>query len=125
MKDKIDNKGKRYWLRGGLIGLVVGIIWAIIGMVGVINCHWNPVEGSVVPSGICSNPIIEILFGIPIILGMLIVMVLLWALFGSMEAVRDNILPILSGIITLALFCILGIIIGYIYGKIKNRGNVK
>lgn len=42
-----------YKKRGLIIGLILGLIWLIISVTGTSTCHWNPVEGSVVPDGIC------------------------------------------------------------------------
>jgi len=79
--------------RGFIIGLVLGIVWFIIAIIGTFICHWNPVEGSVVPSGICKNYVLIYTFYIPS----------LFTLF-----------PPLS-------FSLMGFFIGWVMEKIKSK----
>ena len=54
-----------YKKRGFVIGLIIVIIWLLIEGTGTLTCNWNPVEGSVVPSGICKNLVLMFIFYIP------------------------------------------------------------
>jgi len=59
---------------GFKIGLFIGLVVAIITLLGIATCGWNPVEGSVVPKGVCKNtlffyyPFIVFHFGVIILL---------------------------------------------------------
>jgi hypothetical protein len=82
-----------YKKRGVTIGLILGIIWLIIAGTGTFICNWNPVEGSVVPSGICKNLILLYVFYLPS----------LFTLFPPIS------------------FSIIGLFVGWIIGKIKSQ----
>ena len=56
------------WLKGGLIGIIISIFFIISGLIGTFTCNWNPAEGSVVPDGICKNPLMIYTFYGPTIL---------------------------------------------------------
>jgi len=82
-----------YKKRGVIIGLILGIIWLIIAGTGTFTCNWNPVEGSVVPAGICKNLILLYVFYLPS----------LFTLFPPIS------------------FSLIGLLIGWIVGKIKSQ----
>lgn len=46
---------KLFLVRGFRWGFIIGLIIAIIETIGVSLCEWNPVEGSVVPDGLCQD----------------------------------------------------------------------
>lgn len=58
-------KSKPIWLKGGIIGLIVGAFFAFTGIIGTFSCYWNPVAGEVVPEGLCSNPTLVVAFYTP------------------------------------------------------------
>ena len=44
------------------VGGAIGLAYATIGITGIFVCNWNSIEGSVVPSGICSNSLLAALY---------------------------------------------------------------
>lgn len=101
-------KQKRYWLRGGVVGLVMGIIVLIVAMLTALNydcpggnCtpYWYDMIGYV--SGWLSFPLTSFAKGF----------------IGSSAY-------ILNFIFIPATYFMYGAIIGWLYGKIGNRNKV-
>ena len=91
---------KRYWLRGGIgLLLLYGLLTAILYPFGTGQGEWLPYWS--IPS---------VIGGIP-----------LFALFHRFGYFIDSIGSIIAPIIT---YFILGAILGWLYGKIKNRNKV-
>ena len=130
------KKWKSYppWLKGFIIGAFLGLFWAVSGILGTLICSWNPVEGSVVPSGICSNSIIMILLYLPTIVGIYASIPLILFLENilniNIEVIQD--LPwiyyYLPGIVLLIITTLLGGLIGWMKGltnKLKLTDTTK
>ena len=110
-----------YRKKGLIIGLILGIIWAIAGFLGVLICKWNPVH-SISSFDFCDNPILSplLIFALPTILAQLITSPIFF--FGNEN---DNGLLLklwlpLSPFILIILYSIIGFFIGWLYGKINN-----
>ena len=111
------------WLKGGLIGLGVGIIILLSFILGSIYCINSGLFGSA-REGFCQNRISLILYYYPFIISTLL---LSWVIIPvaflyktlKFEVSWSFILPF---IIPFGYF-ILGAIIGLIAGKIKNKQN--
>jgi hypothetical protein len=88
-------KTKRYWLRGGVVGLIIGITVSPFSLFGFYFPIVTPI------SQIMTSPL-NILFGSNVSLGGI---------------------PILFAIYSV-LWIIYGIIIGWIYGKIKGKNSL-
>ncbi len=85
-----DSRKKRYWLRGGITGIVLAIVFFILQIMLGLDCmkySFHTIE----PSFICGS--FELLY--------------------SFEVFRLFVSPV--GLI------ILGLIIGWLYGKIKSE----
>ncbi|MBS3083809.1 hypothetical protein J4423_03325 [Candidatus Pacearchaeota archaeon] len=94
------------------IGLILGVLVAVISTLGILICNWNPVEGSVIPQGLCRTPIQ--LFYLPVMPQSFIVFI--FAEAGGLK----SILPFLiMNLITIAEFVLLSIIISWIYKKVR------
>lgn len=100
----------KYWIRGGIIGLIIGLIF------GLYSYYFNSCHASIGGGfGGCSS-----------VLGQTFAMIEAY-IYLPVIYIGNNILPhnltflIYSPIIV---FTLLGIIIGWIYGKIKNRNRV-
>jgi len=92
-------KTKRYWLSGGVSGLIIGVLLLTIIIVAGLSVHEIGMYG-IVPQKIFK-----------FILNILLIQPLENQGFSFLE----------SAIISLAYSAIAGSIIGYVYGKIKNR----
>jgi hypothetical protein len=90
-------KTKRYWLRGGIIGLIAWPLWHV----PVIYLYLDTE-----PKGIVDNTIVG--FGS-------------WILMLINEVVRVESI-FLAFLIVAMTFVIYGTIVGYLYGKFKNKG---
>ena len=118
-------KKLKYWQKGGIIGLIIGIFFAITGGVGTLKCglnpgHWEP------PSGICKITYLWLGLYLPL-LGSIY---LTWFLLGW----ADNIIHY-QGFITNAIFLLvipsiililvlvgIGVLTGFL---IERRHNAK
>lgn len=67
-----------YTKKGGIIGLAVSAFYILSGGLGTFLCGWNPVESSVIKSGLCSNTAIIIAFYVPLLF------VLIYPLIGML-----------------------------------------
>jgi len=94
-------KQKRYWLRGGVTGLGIFIVFSILSL--LIDKIFGPGD-----YGITLN---EILVYFP---------------FGYIyESLTNKIFPmLLIFVINLLIFSAVGVLIGWLYGKIKDRNKV-
>lgn len=130
------KKWKSYppWLKGFIIGALLGLFWAVSGILGTLICNWNPVEGSVVRGGICGNSIIIILLYLPTIVGIYASIPLILFLENilniNIEVIQD--LPWIyyyfPGIVLLIITTLLGGFIGWIKGltnKLKLKDTTK
>ena len=113
-----------YWLRGGIIGLISGVILWPIGL-KIMN---NP--GCVLVGDVCEVPlyamliipIFEVLFFIPLIIHEVLITNSFLTVYSDYYIKTYLTLYIeLISLITYAF--IIGALIGWIYGKIKNRKN--
>jgi hypothetical protein len=77
---------------GFIIGLVSVVVWTLVFMWGTMNCQWNPVEGSVIPDGVCKNTFVVFYFPIYFLGGWFFIF-----------------------------FPVLGFIIGWIVDKVKSK----
>ena len=106
--DKINETGeKRYWLRGGIsILLFWGLFIIIVGLILVIIGNCSVCEGL----GACEQHIIDCFteFGINYYFPLLILGI-------SIEQTFTMI------ILSTLVWFVIGVLLGYLYGKIKNR----
>lgn len=92
------------WLKGGLIGIMIGVIWIFIGLFIVNNIQSCISTNQSVPPPACN---LLIIFYIPIV-------------FLGMLGLSDQ--GIITGIIlTAVVYFVLGSIIGLIVDKIKSK----
>jgi hypothetical protein len=91
-------KQKRYWLRGGLFGLVIGILYSfVLAYSFSLNDFFNQIT--------------YILFKVDF---------LNYLFFGSCRGL-SCLLTIFTGPLS---FMVEGVVIGFLYGKIKNRNKI-
>ena len=121
--------GFRNWTykkKGFVIGLIVGIFWAVAAFAGIITCNWNIAEGSIIPNGLCKNLWITGLFYLPYEIFDLLALVL----YGLVENFvgENSILYYFFSLFFLTIyafvFASIGLIIGYFIDKSKGRKNV-
>jgi hypothetical protein len=110
------------WLK---YSLIFGIIVAAFGMLG-LQCRWNPVEGSVIPNGICKSGILLYLYLFLLLVPQLAVIVLFEifndsGLFNELSF-KFVFIP-LYFIAIVFFYIILFRIVSWIYGLIRNRIN--
>jgi len=109
MKNKMINEKKRYWLMGGIIGLLIGGL-IILHMI-TFGCNPIPLGGNINPcSGTVETTIALLEF---------MIMLPIMTFVGWIQIIDTN--KILSFITFLAYFFLIGSLIGYIYGRIKNK----
>ena len=107
---------KRYWLRGGLKASIIPLIFVIIyGLTFMLNFLNAP------------NSIIQLLFILLYVSTILLIPLFIFPFSKEILIInREGLPPFPSvlGIFTIfILWFVIGAIIGFIYGKIKNRGN--
>ena len=95
-----------------LVGLVIGILVSLISPIGLFVCNWNPVEGSVVPDGLCRSPLQ--VFYVPVIPQSLILYSFNSPLYNLVLA------TIAMNLITIVEFVLLSIIALKIYRWVKR-----
>jgi len=121
MMEKIDKQTgkKRYWLRGGVIGLVAGVL--LIGVLfGIVTTF-------------PSNGVLQSLFLVSMIVFVpfIIIFALITLPFRPESASTQSSIAaayLFTTILPLSIIIgsiIYGILIGYFYGKIKNRNKTK
>ena len=117
-------KNLKYWQKGGAIGLLIGIIFAISGTVGILKCGWNPGHLAS-PEGLCRNPFFIILFYLPLLSTTYLSWLLLsWAeyMIKDIGFVTDMFFLIIIPSLTLIFFCFgVGALIGLVIGKLKKK----
>ena len=99
----MEKKKKRYWLRGLLIGLVIGIVYLILTLF-----RYSDIGVGWILSGMSITLFAKIMF-VPYIIPILI-----------MDTFKLSGLIIYLGLFLIE-FIIIGTLIGWAYGKIKNR----
>ena len=109
---------KRYWLRGGIIALIYSIYWFIIQYLIIERIH----------NKIINENIIFNILGVlqwPFLIGSFP----LWGIFWLGVFLKSELLINISSIggnnffaIIVITNILIGALIGYLYGKIKNRG---
>ena len=57
----LGNKLRNFILKNWQ-GSIVGLVYAVIGIIGLSVCNWNPISGGVVPLGLCSDNILAHLY---------------------------------------------------------------
>ena len=109
---KKEVKRKRYWLRGGIVLSVVVIIILLIS----INFQ--------ISLGLKSKPkypFFAMIFALFLVLPAIILSFIMLILSNIGFVIPKSIFPILTFLITAIFWFIIGAIIGYIYGKVKQR----
>ena len=110
VKKKSGWKEWPYWLKGGVIITIIGLILFFVGILFIyLDLFFNPCHGDVCASGFLTS------------IGILFFSVFAWPM---MLAQNQDIL-IWTLIISILQLFIIGAIIGFIYGKIKSRGGIK
>ncbi len=107
---------KRYWLRGGIIAFVVGLL-AVVLLPKICPYITFDLHGSDAGTPIC-NSIWPFTF-IPILLVAIIAFSV-----GSFLNLPESSFSFLLGCTFIIIFTLLGMLIGWLYGKIKNRNKI-
>lgn len=105
-----------YKKRGFIAGLILGIVWILISTLGVLICHWNPVDINAVPEGFCRNPILPSIFYLPtmiVVFPTLILMGLLTDQFGFPADMVSVVLLVLSVLVFVTISSLAGWLIGW------------
>ncbi len=102
---KFKTMQKRYWLRGGIFLTIIGIISIAVGLYNTSNNDFVP------PWIIPAVPGLVVLhfFGGPIL---------------NINNGNYHILQSITIIISLCIYFFVGAVLGYLYGKIKNRNKI-
>ncbi|MFH1151562.1 MAG: hypothetical protein V1788_00350 [Nanoarchaeota archaeon] len=116
----INNKQvkKRYWLRGGVIGLVLGIISFIFGLIVILNCPIDLMGHSTSGPDMCESQIF--ILGAPYLVIWLYSLVMLISLQITITSMIQFFVHIFSLLLLFGSTYFLGSLIGWIYGKIKE-----
>lgn len=112
------RKTLSYAKRGTIIGFFISLIWIFVNLI-FINCHWNPVEGSVVSDGICKNHILGFVYYIPFLVGQVISIILI-APLSSLWEVSFTTFFIISSIFFAGITSGMSYLIGLVIGKIRK-----
>lgn len=112
-------KDLSYIKKGLTIGLIFAVILSIIAVMGIYTCRWNPIEGSVIPSGMCK--LTQMIFYLPFVPAHLAGLIMTSALIEPSEETFWIILTINSVIINLLFFSLLGILVGWIISKFRKQ----
>ena len=104
-----------------LIILTVSVLLSITSFLLGNRCRWNPVEGSVVPPGICRNPVIFLFFALPYMFAPALADLLLG--FVGINASGAVIISLGFMFSVLVYYIFITAIVALEYGEIPFRGN--
>ena len=114
-----------YTKKGAIIGLIIGFIWAIVVIMGMLECRWNYVEGNII--SVCSSGIFRyLLFLYILFIPLQLIFLTLGDIWGMIfgytgEYMGGICLILLSLILYFLITALLGALIGFIIGKIKKK----
>lgn len=102
------------------IGLFAGVIWAIPATIGVFACNWNLLQWESSLSSLCNNEAIEAIFYFPFVLAQVGVFFLSYIIpYPPSEFMNIFLFQILPIIITVFIFSLIGMFIGWRIKKIN------
>ena len=97
------------------MGLFIGLGFSLTGTLGTLTCNWNPVEGSVVPRGLCRSFLIYI-FYFPL-LGSIYLSWFITPWLFKLPFAYFVFPPLILMLLTFSI----GTLIGWIFGRFKNK----